>query len=179
MYVKWHVRGVKEVCSVKLRSCPLVRCRWVLGCAGRSVSSQQPRLCPVTGRCWGITKCCCPGVFMHETVACLLRDERLCLRRSFTQSVPDVMLCEPVRALRTAERPHTEVRSAASSSVVLLILVSDSLWRLSGVVFLINLSWSYVFFGDSSFSHALWSCVNPAQTSHQWSSTSQWMHSCY
>lgn len=47
---------------------------------GRSVSFQQARLCPVTGKCWGITKRYCPGVFMHETVACLLRDERDCLR---------------------------------------------------------------------------------------------------
>ncbi len=54
---------------------------------GRSVSSEQPRLCPVTGKCRGIAKLYCPGVFMHETVACLLRDERHCLRVARTHKL--------------------------------------------------------------------------------------------
>lgn len=59
---------------------------WAL-ITGRSVSSKQPRLCPITGKCWGIAKRHCPGVFMHETVACLLREERHCLRVARTHKL--------------------------------------------------------------------------------------------
>lgn len=68
--LKW--KAVQVSVGIWLMVWALITCR--------SVSSEQPRLCPVTGKCWGIAKLYCPGVFMHETVACLLRDERHCLR---------------------------------------------------------------------------------------------------